>query len=76
MKRRASICITRAAVTSRTAVYGAVRTVVWEGRSREASPYPDLSPIAYMTKDADIGSLSGKERHCPHSPIRWRVLLG
>jgi predicted dinucleotide-utilizing enzyme len=24
-----------------TAVYGPVRTVVWEGRSREASPYPD-----------------------------------
>src|ERR1700694_2456931 len=28
--------------TSRTAVYGPVRTVVWEGRSREAPPYPDL----------------------------------
>jgi hypothetical protein len=26
---------------SRTAVYGPVRTVVWEGRSREAPPYPD-----------------------------------
>src|SRR5208283_4314405 len=24
-----------------TAVYGPVRTVVWEGRSREAPPYPD-----------------------------------
>jgi len=22
-------------------VYGPVRTVVWEGRGREASPYPD-----------------------------------
>jgi hypothetical protein len=29
---------------SRTAVYGPVRTVVWEGRSREAPPYPDLWP--------------------------------
>src|SRR5258706_3139761 len=28
-------------VTSRTAVYGPVRTVVWEGWSREAPPYPD-----------------------------------
>jgi hypothetical protein len=28
--------------TSRTAVYGPVRTVVWEGRSREAPPFPDL----------------------------------
>jgi hypothetical protein len=24
-------------------VYGPVRTVVWEGRSREAPPYPDRS---------------------------------
>jgi len=31
----------RVSVTSRTAVYGPVRTVVWEGRSREAPPYPD-----------------------------------
>jgi hypothetical protein len=30
----------RVSVTSRTAVYGPVRTVVWEGRSREAPPYP------------------------------------
>ncbi len=27
-------------LTRRTAVYGPVRTVVWEGRSREAPPYP------------------------------------
>jgi hypothetical protein len=25
----------------RTAVYGPVRTVVWEGGGREAAPYPD-----------------------------------
>jgi len=29
--------------TNRTAVYGPVRTVVWEGWSREAPPYPDFS---------------------------------
>ena len=29
--------------SSRTAVYGPVRTVVWEGRGREAPPYPDLT---------------------------------
>ena len=29
-------------ITDRTAVYGPVRTVVWEGRSRKAPPYPDL----------------------------------
>ena len=34
-------CSARVSATSRTAVYGPVRTVVWEGRSREAPPYPD-----------------------------------
>src|SRR5450631_3248997 len=29
--------------THRTAVYGPVRTVVWEGWSRETPPYPDRS---------------------------------
>src|SRR5258708_27993611 len=33
----------RVSATSRTAVYGPVRTVVWEGRSREAPPYPDYA---------------------------------
>jgi hypothetical protein len=28
-------------MSNRIAVYGPVRTVVWEGGSREASPYPD-----------------------------------
>ena len=32
----------RVSPTSRTAVYGPVRTVVWEGRRREAPPYPDV----------------------------------
>src|SRR5271165_6268458 len=32
-----------------TAVYGPVRTVVWEGRSREAPPYPDLEGEASRT---------------------------
>src|SRR5664279_521126 len=35
-------CSNRVSATSRTAVYGPVRTVVWEGRSCEAPPYPDL----------------------------------
>ena len=30
-------------LTGRTAVYGPVCTVVWEGWSREASPYPDCA---------------------------------
>src|SRR5208282_857973 len=31
----------RECLIRRTAVYGPVRTAVWEGRSREAPPYPD-----------------------------------
>jgi hypothetical protein len=31
----------RPCLICRTAVYGPVRTVVWEGRSRETPPYPD-----------------------------------
>src|SRR5271169_1146719 len=41
-ERPANTCSNRVSATSRTAVYGPVRTVVWEGRSRKASPYPDL----------------------------------
>ena len=36
----------RQCLIQRTAVYGPVCTVVWEGRSREASPYPDLGSLA------------------------------
>jgi hypothetical protein len=36
-------CSNRVSPTSRTAVYGPVRTVVGEGRSCEAPPYPDRS---------------------------------
>jgi len=34
-------CSNRVSATSRTAVYGPVRTVVWEGGRCEAPPYPD-----------------------------------
>src|SRR6266852_1833358 len=50
IKRRTQIarpcncCGTQASLICRTAVYGTVCTVVWEGRSREASPYPDCAP--------------------------------
>src|ERR1700730_12544907 len=33
-------CSNRVSATSRTAVYGPVRTVVWEGRGRELPPIP------------------------------------
>src|SRR5438445_6385 len=36
-------------IIHRTAVYGPVRTVVWEGRSREAPPYPDRND-GYITR--------------------------
>src|SRR6202048_1688099 len=36
-------CSNRVSATSRTAVYGPVRTVVWEGRCCEAPPIPDRS---------------------------------
>src|SRR6266480_4083297 len=36
---------TEARIICRTAVYGPVRTVVWEGRSRETPPYPDSRDI-------------------------------
>ncbi len=39
-----------ARLTRRTAVYGPVRTVVWEGRGREASPYPDWQNTKFPTR--------------------------
>src|SRR5208283_1277025 len=38
-------------IIDRTAVYGPVRTVAWEGRSREAPPYPDFSPCPFQSHD-------------------------
>src|SRR5882724_8133481 len=34
-------CSRVGSITNRTAVYGSVRTVVWEGRRSDPSPYPD-----------------------------------
>src|SRR6516164_8187628 len=48
-ERPANTCSKRVSATSRTAVYGAVRTVVWEGRSCEAPPYPDLSAAGMIS---------------------------
>jgi hypothetical protein len=39
-----------ASITGRTAVYGPVRTVVWEGLGREALPYPDWMRKRYGRK--------------------------
>src|SRR6516225_4195585 len=49
-ERPANTCSKRVSATSRTAVYGAVRTVVWEGRSCEAPPYPDRSDFVLLCR--------------------------
>ena len=38
-------------------MYRPVRTVVWEGRSGEAPPYPDLWPAAGMLIPSGFGGL-------------------
>jgi hypothetical protein len=52
-ERPANTSSNRVSATSRTAVYGPVRTVVWEGRSREAPPYPDRSDFVRWP-DSDV----------------------
>ena len=42
-----------ASVTDRTAVYGPVRTVVWEGSAGDRRPYPD-----HVAFGSTIGSLA------------------
>ena len=54
-----TFCLERVSATSRTAVYGPVRTVVWEGRSREAPPYPDHWHIASFRCAAEFGRYRG-----------------
>ena len=53
-------CSKRVSATSRTAVYGPVRTVVWEGRGREAPPYPDQSSKSIGKESALQRSKTGK----------------
>src|SRR5262245_23317807 len=55
-------CSKRVSATSRTAVYGPVRTVVWEGRSRKAPPYPDLWPLADVSVRFPRRPLPGPDR--------------
>src|SRR5262249_25552512 len=56
-------CSKRVSATSRTAVYGPVRTVVWEGRDREAPPYPDHSHLLCTCPSGHDPRLS-----CPSLP--------
>jgi hypothetical protein len=42
-------CSKTASVTSRTAVYGPVRTVVWQGSAGDCRPYADLTDYTEVT---------------------------
>jgi hypothetical protein len=42
-------CSRTTSVTSRTAVYGPVRTVVWQGSAGDCRPYADLTGYSDIT---------------------------
>src|SRR5579863_9667844 len=74
-----------ARLIDRTAVYGPVRTVVWEGRSRKAPPYPDqdnlcdLSVILRSSRRYDCrAACAVRDRSSPMtkqiSPLRQRMI--
>src|ERR1039458_6618200 len=68
-------CSNRVSATSRTAVYGPVRTVVWEGRSCEAPPYPDLwhfSDMPGRTDDVRSFGRTGSGVSGPSGPFLTR----
>ena len=50
----------RQRLIQRTAVYGPVRTVVWEGSGREACPYPDI--ISTLFRSDQTLAYSGQSR--------------
>jgi hypothetical protein len=41
-------CSETTSVTSRTAVYGPVRTVVWQGSAGDCRPYADQTPFSSL----------------------------
>src|SRR5437667_12306860 len=67
-------------ITIRTAVYGTVRTVVWEGRRSDPSPYPD--PKACATSRSGALSRIAAAAHHPavgelnHAMAVRRIRLG
>ena len=51
-------CSRADSITNRTAVYGSVRKVVWEGRRSDPSPYPDQECLRHVgIKLGCLGSL-------------------
>src|SRR5258708_37122475 len=63
-------CSNRVSVTSRTAVYGPVRTVVWEGRSCKAPPYPDHWRLADLRVSANVRFAPGAVIQRPLRPAK------
>src|SRR5205823_2509125 len=63
-------------ITNRTAVYGSVRTVVWEGWRSDPSPYPDRvvlyaklgKPRCFMTLERSYLH-AGISAHAANGPI-------
>ena len=60
-------------------MYGPVRTVVWEGRSCEAPPYPDRSDFVLWPRAAEIrrcsksAAIRGKAAVAPNAVGRQPV---
>ena len=52
-------CSRIVSVTSRTAVYGPVRTVVWQGSAGDCRPYADQCAIGVPTTDDETGCERG-----------------
>ena len=50
-------------------MYGPVRTVVWEGRSREAPPYPDCATALRVIPPLGYGSDGWYGRKVPFRPV-------
>jgi hypothetical protein len=62
-------------LTNRTAVYGPVRTVVWEGSGREAAPYPDCAPTHRSQPETDSTYSSRTHRGLPLRDTRHVLML-
>src|SRR5258707_14398792 len=63
-------CSTTASVPSRTAVYGPVRTVVWQGSAGDCRPYADLTGYPEMRLCDRITSCLSAIRKLRHTNTR------
>jgi hypothetical protein len=60
-------CSRTTSLTSRTAVYGPVRTVVWQGSAGDCRPYADQTGLS-VTCRSMLSGLLGNERTVPVFP--------